>query len=323
MTDVKLGVQIFEKALDYHDVPANNALERFNDTPHVEISPRDVQEMWLVLLQAVIKGKDLEKAMELLNRATDMMERKRSRLYPREPLKSFIFTLLLRLCLDKLPKKGAWEHGLRVTQTWVQGLTQERRYSEAESSSIQILDKFFELARRQEFHLYGSNSKKEDKVTEDASEGAGSASGPSSGSSSSSSSSNVRPCRIALDYVDEHLGLDGPLVWERPESLAKRFPKSTSADAELDYDESMCILYLRNIQHVTRFALDTGRQGADVVEKSKVESWKKMGWKAAQLLATIEGNQSFDGTEAAFLRSGTSSKTSLALTDADMRSLLG
>ncbi|UZJ51599.1 hypothetical protein CBS101457_000919 [Exobasidium rhododendri] len=315
MTDVPFAVSIFEKALDFQDQSSNGTVHRFNQIPQFEVLHRDVQESWHMIIQSVIKNKDLDKAMELTRRYIGMIDRGMSRFDPKEPPKAFLFTLLIRLCCDSPLEERVWQYGLETTRNYLRFLSKQGREEEIRFCS-QFIEKIFLLARRYEQSLASKSRKKGDADSiQEASKKGGIDSDTIDGGKS-----NSRPSRALLDLLEEEIGLDSPLIWSRYESIVQRFPKSD--DTRLA-DESSCIFSLSQMAQVTRFALNTGRQGSDVVSKEKVDKWKKVNRKASEMLATLGDNPGFDGVEADFLRHGATSKTSLALTNADLRSLIG
>lgn len=305
--DAPLLLNIFESALDYHDGEAQIGHHRgFN---YININVRDVMTCWTkAILATLLELKDLPKALILLERTNPTSKKAKesssdsTSRFKTSYISTHVFSRLMRYCNDK----SDWTSALQVWRH-IEKMGKTEKLVHDQSWQFFLMS-FLNLASRLE------SNQKDNQVNGRANK------------------DTIRYSRKALDLLDEEIGLNNELLWTRTESILKTKSNNTiapllseeaTASESVDEDVSLCLDYLNSIKQVCRAALDTGEQGAEFVDKSRMEKWKEMRTKAARLRNLGEGNSTFDSDQAEWLRSGDKRKKSLALTDDDMRELLG
>lgn len=298
-----LLLKIFESALAYHDREPIAGEEKFS--AHVNVNLKDVMTCWKrAILAALLELKDVSKALELVEK-TNPMQYHGNKSSPGTTISrlktsfisAYVFSHLMRHCIEKLD----WTLAMRIWRN-VDKLGNKEDYEEEQAWQFFLLS-FFTLASRLD-----SSQSNQDKGRAN------------------------RYSREALEVLDKYVGLKNDLLWKRTERILKEQPNplamSPTLEEGTDLEEvnpevKLCLDYLGAIRLLCKNALDTGEQGADLVEKSQMEQWKELRSKAIMLRKLYDGQQTFDSEEAEWLRSGDKRKKPLALTDDDLRELLG
>jgi hypothetical protein len=285
--DPALSLRIFDSALEYNDGTAEQFDDKYLFRDQVRVNFKDVKDCWsAACLAAIVNLKNLTKGMDLILRAKAMINSNKSssRLTPHSMRRPYIFSRLMRLCQDKQD----WNAAISTWSLFFGEVKKANRLADGPSQEHLIYN-FLNLAYKMD-----KDSKEDGNY-----------------------------CRTALDLVEKDVGLSSAdlfIVSENNLKDNKRDKLQESAFKNKDEIVAFAIEYVKTVRLVCRRALDTGEQGIDLASKDQVEKWKDLRKRAAQLRELGEGT-SFDDEEADWLRSGAKGKSSLALSDEDMREL--